>query len=300
MADTLLTEMSAPIPQQGLPEVIGLIAGEGDFPVLLAQGASMAGVRLIIFGVHGLASERLAAFTDQLYSLKLTELSRLFELCRKHGITHVTMAGRVPHRVVLKQFTFDPRILKVLGRLRNKKADSLLRAATEEIEKEGIHVLDSTLFLKSCLPHPGILTPNCPPTPEVMKDIEFGYPIAKEIARLDIGQSIAVRNQVVVAVEGIEGTDGLILRAGELAGAGIVVVKVSKPRQDMRFDVPVFGPKTIENLARAKASGLCVTAGQSLFLHRDEAVAAAEKARITLYAWQETGNETPYEDAVPE
>lgn len=279
-----------------LPPVIGVIAGEGDFPVLLAEGARNAGISVVIFGVNGLASERLSSLTPHFYTLKLTEMTRLFELCRRHNVRHVTMAGRVPHKVLLRQISLDPRILKVLGNLRNKKADSLLRAATEEIEREGIQVLDSTLFLKSTMPAPGLLTPRVRLTEEILKDIEFGYPIAKEIARLDVGQTIAVKNQIVVAVEGIEGTDALIKRAGELAGPGVVIVKVSKPRQDMRFDVPVVGITTFNHLASIKAAALCVTAGQTIFLDRDKAIELANKRKIAIYAYRETGSETPYDE----
>jgi len=177
----------------------------------------------------------------------------------------------------------------VLGRLGNKKADSLLRAATEEIESEGIEVMDSTLFLKSCMPPPGLMTPRVPLTPELQKEIDFAYPIAKQIAGLDIGQTIAVKNQIVVGVEAIEGTDELIERAGALAGPGVVFVKVSKPRQDMRFDVPVIGRKTIEQLTKVKAAALAVTAGKTIFLDREESVAMATANGIALYSHQEAG-----------
>lgn len=290
--------MSTPRGQQELPAVLGLIAGQGDFPVLLGQGARASGVELVIFGVNGLASDRLRELSDHFYILKLTEMTRLFELCGKHGVRHLIMAGRVPHKVLLKQISLDPRILKILGKLRNKKADSLLRAATEEIEREGIQVLDSTLFLKSCMPRPGNLTSKIKINENTQRDMDFGYPIAKEIARLDVGQTIAVKNQIVVAVEGIEGTDELIRRAGELAGPGVVIVKVSKPRQDMRFDVPVIGITTINNLVQIKAAGLCMTAGETIFLDREKAVPLAEKHRIAIYAHEETGFETPFEDAL--
>jgi DUF1009 family protein len=145
------------------------------------------------------------------------------------------------------------------------------------------------------MPAPGLLTPRRPLTDELEREMLFGYPIAKEIARLDVGQTIAVKNQIVVAVEGVEGTDLLIKRAGELAGPGVVIVKVSKPRQDMRFDVPVVGIQTIRNLVAAGAAGLCVTAGQSLFFDRAEAIAMAEEHGICIYSYKETGHETPYE-----
>lgn len=275
--------LSKPVPRK-----IGLIAGQGDFPVLLAQGAKSAGVELIAFGVKGLASDGLDAYASATYILKLTELTRLFELCKHHGIRHLIMAGRIPHRILLQQISFDARILSVLKNLKNKKADSLLLAATREIEKEGIEVLDSTMFLTSCMPEAGFLTsPRVKPTEEFMKEIKFAYPIAKEIAKLDVGQAIAVKNQIVVAVEGIEGTDELILRSGELAGDGVVFVKVSKPRQDMRFDVPVVGKKTFENLQKIKAGGLCVSAGKTIFLDRDYSLEIAHNNNMSVYAWDD-------------
>jgi DUF1009 family protein len=282
-----------PDPARPLPPVMGLIAGEGDFPLLLAQGAHSAGVKLVVFGVAGLASDRLKDVAWKIYSLRLTDLSRLFELCREHDIKHLTMAGRVPHKVLLKQISLDPRVLKVLGRLGNKKADSILKAATEEIESEGIEVLDSTLFLKSTMPPPGLLTPGCPLDEETTREIDFGYPIAKEIARLDIGQTIAVKNQIVVGVEAIEGTDHLILRCGELVGPGVTFVKVSKPLQDMRFDVPVIGKTTIQNLIKIKARALAVTAGKTIFLDREESVELATRNGISLFGYQEPGYRKP-------
>lgn len=290
MSDSLLPSV--------VPPTIGLIAGEGDFPLLLAQGAVGAGVQVVVFGVHGLASDRLQQYASHTYSLKLTDLTRLFELCRQHAVRHVVMAGRVPHNVLLQQITLDPRILRVLGGLRNRKADTLLGAATAEIEKEGIQVLDSTMFLKSCMPRPGVLTPRCAPSEDVLKDMHFGYPIAKEVARLDVGQTIAVKNQIVVAVEGVEGTDQLIRRAGDLAGPGVVIVKVSKPRQDMRFDVPVIGIQTFRHMAAIKAAGLIVTAGTTIFLDREDSLALAEDHRISVLSYEETGNETPYADTI--
>ncbi len=275
------------MPNQPIPKKIGLIAGQGDFPVLLAQGAKSAGVELVAFGVKGLASDALNAYASASYTLKLTELTRLFELCNQHGIRHLIMAGRIPHRILFQQISFDTRILSVLKNLKNKKADSLLLAATREIEKEGIEVLDSTIFLSSCMPEAGYLTTGLRPTEEFIKEIKFAYPIAKEIARLDVGQAIAVKNQIVVAVEGIEGTDELILRSGELAGDGVVFVKVSKPRQDMRFDVPVVGKKTFENLRKINAGGLCVTARKTIFLDRDYSLKIAHDNNIMVYAWDD-------------
>lgn len=267
-----------------IPARIGLIAGEGNFPVILAQAARSEGVEIIAFGVHGLAHEALRRHSTQLYTLKLAEISKLVEYAHQNDIKHVIMAGRIPHGVLLKQISFDPRILRILGGMANKRADSLLKAAVAELEKEGITVLDSTMFLKSCMPEAGLLTPRVEPTDDILRDIEFGYPLAKELGRLDIGQSVAVKNGIVIAVEALEGTDKLIKRSYDLAGEGIVFVKVAKPRQDMRFDVPVVGLTTIRNLAAARAAALCVTAERSLFFDRREAIAMAEQNRICIIA----------------
>lgn len=268
-----------------IPKRIGLIAGEGNFPITLAQAARSEGVEIVIFGVHGFASEELRAHCDVMYSLRLTEMSRLIELSHQHNLRHLVMAGRIPHSIVLlKQLSLDPRLIRLLATLPNKKADSLLSAAVGELEREGFRILDSTMFLKSCMPEPGLLTPNCAATPAILADFDFAYPLAKELGRLDIGQTIAVKNQVVVAVEALEGTDGLIKRSYDLAGEGIVFVKVAKPRQDMRFDVPVVGLTTIRHLAEVKAAALCVTADQSLFFDRKEAIALAEKNSICIMA----------------
>jgi DUF1009 family protein len=267
-----------------VPRRIGLIAGEGNFPVVLAEAARSLGVEVITFGIHGMASDLLAAHSNQTYSLKLAEVSRLIDLAHQHNITHVVMAGRIRHDLLFRQITFDKRILSILSGLKDRRADSLLGAAVAELEKEGITVLDSTMFLKSCMPEAGNLTTRLVPPLEVLEDIEFGYPLAKEIGRLDIGQTIAVKNKVVVAVEALEGTDQLIRRVHPLAGDGVVFIKVSKPRQDMRFDVPVIGLTTIRHLVAARAAALCITAGQTLFFDRPEAIQLAEQNNITIIA----------------
>jgi len=268
-----------------VPARIGLIAGEGNFPLLLAQAARSEGVEIVTFGIQGLASENLRQYSHSLHILKLSEMSRMIDIARQHGVAHVIMAGRIPHNLLLlKQLAFDSRIMKILGGLQNWKADMLLKAAVDELAKEGIEVLDSTLFLKSLMPEPGLLTPRIRPTEDILRDIDFAYPLAKELGRLDIGQTVCVKNGVVVAVEALEGTDELIKRAHLLAGEGCVFVKVAKPRQDMRFDVPVVGMTTIKNLVHARAAALCVTARQSLFFDRPEAIDIAEQSRICIMA----------------
>lgn len=267
-----------------LPERIGIIAGEGDFPVLIAQGARSLGIDIHIYAVRGLASEKLRPLAKTLDELKLTELTRLIDLGREQKVHDLILAGRVPHQLLLKQISFDRRILGLLRGLADKKANSLLETVVVELEKEGFRVLDSTMFLRQCMPHAGVMTKAVPPTAEVLKDIEVAFPLAREIAGLDIGQTVAVKNQIVVGVEALEGTDKLILRAGELAGEGVVFCKVSRPTQDMRYDVPVAGLRTIEHLAQVKAAALCLEARRCLLFDREESVALAERNGITLMA----------------
>lgn len=269
---------------RALPKRLGIVAGEGDFPLLIAQAARSMGIEVVVFAIRGLGSEKLQALAERHFELKLTELSRLVQLGRDNDVSDLVLAGRVPHQVLLKQISFDRRVLSLLKGLTDKKANSLLETVVHELEKENFRVLDSTLFLRQCMPEPGLLTGKCAVTEGIEREIAFALPLAREIARLDIGQTIAVKNQIVVAVEALEGTDKLILRAGELAGEGVVFVKVSRPDQDMRYDVPVAGIKTIENLVQVQAAAFCLEARKSLLFDREESVALAERHGICLLA----------------
>jgi len=251
---------------------------------LIAQGARSLGIDVYVFAVRGLGSDKLGPLAKGFHELKLTDLSRLVGLARENGVHDLILAGRVPHQLLLKQISFDRRVLGLLRNLADKKANSLLETVIIELEKEGFRVLDSTMFLRQCMPHEGVLTRGVPPKEEVLRDIDFALPLAREIAGLDIGQTIAVKNQIVVAVEALEGTDNLILRAGELAGEGIVVCKVSRPTQDMRYDVPVAGIRTIEHLVQVKAAALCLEARRCLLFDREESIRLAERHGISLVA----------------
>jgi UDP-2,3-diacylglucosamine hydrolase len=270
---------------------LGVIAGQGDLPLLICQAARGCGHQTVGFGVSGFASEKLAECVDRMYWLELGQLGRLIELMHENGVRSVIMAGRVPHTSVLQYRHFDWRAVKMLGRTLNKKADSLLGAITRELESENLRVLDSTLFLKSMMPEAGLLTAGRPLTAEAEEDVRFGFPIAKAIGGLDIGQTIVVRDKMVVAVEGAEGTDECIRRAGALAGPGCVVVKVSKPRQDMRFDVPVVGLRTIQVMCEAGCAALAISARECLFLDREAVLAEAHEANIAIVALENPENE---------
>lgn len=263
---------------------IGLIAGQGDFPILIANAARANGVHVLALALKGFASPDLPACADKTVWLELGQLSRAIEVLHENGIRALTMAGRVPHTSVLQYRHFDLRAVKLLAKAINKKADTILGAVTAEFEKENIQILDSSLFLKSLMPEPGLLTPGRPLTEEETADVEFGYPIAKVVAGQDIGQTIVVKRGMVIAVEGAEGTDECVRRAGALAGPGCVVIKVSKPRQDLRFDIPVIGKKTIQVMQESGVTALAVTARETLLFHRDEILRQATELGIGITA----------------
>ncbi len=263
---------------------IGIIAGQGDFPILIANAARANGVQVVALAIKGFASPDLETCADKTIWLELGQLGRAIEVLHENGICALTMAGRVPHTSVLQYRHFDMRAVKLLARALNKKADTLLGAVTAEFEKENIKILDSSLFLKTLMPEPGLLTPARPLTEEEAADVEFGYPIAKAVAGQDIGQTIVVKRGMVIAVEGAEGTDECVRRAGALAGPGCVIVKVSKPRQDLRFDIPVVGKKTIQVMQEAGATALAVTARETLLFHREEILRQATELGIAVTA----------------
>lgn len=263
---------------------IGLIAGQGEFPFLIARAAQSHGIKVTTFAIQGFASPELASCSDTLLWVELGQVGKTIDLMHEHDVHALTMAGRVPHTSVLQYRHFDLRALKMLARTINKKADSLLRVVADELESEGIQVLDSSLFLKQLMPPPGLLTLNRPLAENEHEDVEFGYPIAKVVAGQDIGQTIVVKDKMVVAVEGAEGTDECIRRAAALGGPGCVVVKVSKPQQDLRFDIPVIGKKTIEVMHEAQAAALAISAHESLIFGSEEVLRLAEQFNIAIVA----------------
>lgn len=263
---------------------IGLLAGAGDFPKLIARAARGQGVEVIVFGLEGYAGQDLADLADGVEWLKLGQFQRLLDLLKAREVRHVILAGRVPHATIFQLRHLDMRAIKTLAKAANRKADTLLSTFAAELEAEGHRVLDSSLYLKSLMPEPGLLTPKRPLTEQERQDVSFGLPIAKAVAGQDIGQSIVVKEGVVVAVEGVEGTDECIRRAGQLAGAGCVLVKVSKPRQDFRFDIPVVGLHTIRVLQESGCTALAISARESLVFDGEEFVRAAEAAGIAVTA----------------
>lgn len=260
---------------------LALVAGEGAFPLLLARSARDRGVRVFAYGLKGVTSDEIQSLAEKTTWLEFGKLQKLIDRLHEDGITHLTMAGRVRHESIFDLLKFDMRAVKLLGRLVDRRADSLLLAGVAELEGEGVRVIDSTIFLRSMMPPAGRLTSR-PPSKEVLADVAFGHGLAKAVAGLDVGQTVVVKDRAIVAVEAMEGTDACIERAGQVAGPGCVVVKVSKPRQDRRFDVPVVGLTTVRKLVAARAAALAFSGGETLFFDREEAVALAEREGIAI------------------
>lgn len=270
------------------PSRVGLIAGQGDFPLLIARAATSAGTEVVTICIAGFASQEMPAVSTRHYWLELGQLGKAIETLKAEGVTKLIMAGRVPHNSIFQYKHFDWRAMKLLARAAGKRADALLETVCDEFAREGIEVVESSMFLQSLMPEAGLLTRNRTITDAEQADINFGIPIAKIIAGQDIGQTIVVKDKMVIAVEGIEGTDKCIRRAGELAGPGCVVIKVSKPAQDLRFDIPVIGPGTIKSMKEAGASALALSSGRSLLFHKDAVIAEAEENNIGLTVFEDT------------
>ncbi|MBZ5541348.1 MAG: UDP-2,3-diacylglucosamine diphosphatase LpxI [Acidobacteriia bacterium] len=262
----------------------GLIAGNGRFPFLVLEGARSQGIEMTVLAIKEEASPELATIARRLHWVSLGELSKAIELLQKEGVKQAVMAGQVKHNKIFSSIRPDWRLAKLLFSLPRKNTDALIGAVARVLEDEGIRLVDSTAFLKPLVPEPGVLTRRAPGEREAA-DIAYGLSVARQIAAMDIGQTVVVSDCACVAVEAMEGTDETIARAARLtAGQPLVVVKVSKPGQDMRFDVPVIGLPTIEQMRQSGATALVVDAHKTLLFDRSQLIAAADAAGIAIQA----------------
>ncbi len=262
-------------------EKIGLIAGSGQFPVLFARAARKAGVSVVAVGFVEETDPALAREVDHMYMIKLGQLGKLIDCFKKHGVTQAAMAGAINKTRLYSKIRPDWRAVRFALKLKNKKDDFLLRALASELEQDGITIKPSTVFLPGLLAPEGVLTIRQPNWKE-RRDIRFGWDIAKAIGKLDVGQCVVVKDQAVLAIEGIDGTDETIRRGGRLCGSGAVVVKVSKPNQDLRFDVPAVGLKTIEVMSEVKAKVLVIEAGKTLAFDLEKMIDLANQYGISI------------------
>lgn len=263
-----------------------LIAGNGKFPFLVLDAARSQGIDMAVIAIREEAFPELEKIVPRLHWVSLGELGKAIDLLHQEKATKAVMAGQVKHNKIFSSIRPDWRMAKLLMSLATKNTDSLIGAVAKLLHEEGIELVDSTAFLQPLLPEPGVLTRRAPDARE-MADIEYGRGVARQIAGLDLGQTVVVSDCACVAVEAMEGTDETIERAARIAGdKPITVVKVSKPRQDMRFDVPVVGVPTIGVMKRCRATALAIDARRTLLMDRAEMLAAADAAGIAIQAFE--------------
>ena len=275
----------------------GLIAGNGRFPFMVVEGARRAGVSLSVAAIREETDPDIEDRVDKLMWVGVGQLGKLIKFFKSEGVEKAIMAGQVRHvQIFSKAAIPDARMLKMLLKLPRRNTDSLIGGIADELQNEGIELIDSTFFLQDNLPSAGSLTRREPGDAE-LADIDYGLQVARDIATLDLGQTIVVRGKACVAIEAMEGTDATIRRAGELmrgqkgvakpavlSRGPLTVLKLSKPNQDMRFDVPVVGVPTLETMVEAGATCLCISAGKTLMFDSDQMIAFADKQKIAIVA----------------
>jgi DUF1009 family protein len=313
----------------------GLIAGNGKFPLLVLEGARRAGAALSVVAIHEETDQEIDRIADRVQWVGIGQLGKMIRFLKSEGVEKAIMAGQVKHVQIFSRAVPDARMLKMLLKLPRRNTDSLIGAVAEELNSEGIELIDSTYFLQDYLPQVGTLTEREPDGRE-REDIEYGLEIVREVARLDLGQTVVVRGKACVAIEAMEGTDVTIRRAGELTQGGsdetlttqptaedledagesgkarvgqsgksglvrglsnlmrgrqvnlargrLTVVKLAKPAQDMRFDVPVIGVPTIEAMIESGATCLCISAGKTLMFDREDLISLANQNKIVIIA----------------
>ena len=263
-------------------ESIGIIAGNREFPLLVAKSARREGVRrLYAVGFPGITSKALPKLVDEMAWVGLGQLGKLVKFFEGRNVKTLMMVGQIPHRLALRSLKFDLEGLHFFRSQKEKNAKTMLGGLIQQLEEKGFEFIDSTRFLKDELATEGALT-QLKPNDEMWDDLSYGFRLARRLADLEAGQTVIVKNGVLVALEGMEGTDAAILRGGELAGKGIVVVKSARARQDMRYDVPVVGLETLRALKKARAAVLGIEACRTLILSKKEFIKEAEKMGLAV------------------
>jgi hypothetical protein len=265
-------------------EKIGLIAGNGKFPFLFAREAKRQNLKVVAAAIVGDTSVFLKFFVDEIVWFKVGELKKLFSYFKDRGVVQVIMAGQVnPKNLFDKTLILNDEYKDLMQALEDRKADTIFRGVADKLKAQGLELLDSTFLLKGYLAKSGTLTARTPTKVE-LEDIDFGRTIAKAMGGLDVGQTVVIKEKAIVAIEAMEGTDRCIRRGGAIARVGAVVIKMSKPDQDLRFDIPVVGLRTLQNMAAVKAKCLAIEAGKTLVIDRDACVKLADKTGICIVA----------------
>ena len=260
---------------------LGLIAGNGKFPLIFAGEAKRTGYSVIAVAHRGETDEAIAQAADEVTWVYVGQLGKMIRAFQRAGVTEAVMAGGIRKVKLFGNFRPDLRGARFLAKLKSREDDALLRGVADELAREGIQILESTLCLSHIISSEGVLTRRAP-RQEEWEDIRLGFQTAKEIGRLGIGQTVVVKNQVVLAVEAVEGSDAAIQRGGVLAKTGCVVVKVSKPQQDLRFDVPAVGVETVQRLHEVEAAVLAVEAGKTILLEKEDLLRQADSYGISV------------------
>ena len=260
---------------------LGVIAGSGALPALLTQAAKHAGRPILVIGVTKDVDERLSSLTPEFYQIGVGQVKKIFDTLVEMDVKELAIIGKVSKDLLLNPMRLDTKAIRMLGKLRNKGDSSIFEAVAQEIESMGIKVIDQRLYLGQLLPKKGVITKR-KLSREQERDVEYGMELAREIARLGIGQTVAVRDQIPLAIEAIEGTDETIRRGGRLCKGGAVVAKAARVDHDFRFDVPTVGPDTIDVLAESKAAVLAMESGKAFLLEPEQTIHKANRAKISL------------------
>ncbi|MGM0502157.1 MAG: LpxI family protein, partial [Bacillota bacterium] len=256
---------------------LALLAGNGELPVLFAQGAQQVGLNLMAITVTPEArTEQLQEIVPATEHIEVGQLDKIISALKEAEVSEVVMLGKVTKELLFQGIELDQRFKQLLAQLPEKNDDAIMLAIVNELESEGITVREQTKLMKQFFPQAGTLTTN-EADENTAADMKYGFKMAKEIGRLDIGQTVVVKDQAVMAVEAIEGTDQAILRGGELGQGEVVVAKVSKPQQDHRFDIPTVGVTTIDNMSKVNAKALVIEAGETFIVNQEQVIAKAEE-----------------------
>ena len=270
-------------------ETLGLLAGIGHLPVDVAQSAKKLGYKVVAIAVVADTDPELPENADVFYTINVGKVGKILQTLKQHDVKNVTMIGKVTKEVLYKNGVMIPDLttIRVLASLPDRKDDTIMNAIVKLIEDTGMHVMDQTVLIQPLLPEPGVLTKR-KPTEQEWEDMRFGFRMAKELGRLDIGQTVVVKNRAVMALEAIEGTDACILRGGFLGKGGVIVAKTAKPAQDNRFDMPSVGTTTLTSMIYAGATGIVIEAGRTLLVDRKRTLAMAEEKGITIVSMSES------------
>ncbi|MBF0479467.1 MAG: UDP-2,3-diacylglucosamine diphosphatase LpxI [Candidatus Omnitrophica bacterium] len=263
-------------------KILGLIAGNGQFPILFAQQARSQGYHVVAMGIKGDTSFFLRFFVNELQMFWASDLKKSFEYLRSRGVRQVIMAGQVSQKNLFNpSVPYDEEIQKLFQTMTDRKADTIFSAIGNKLSEYGMTLMDSTALIKDYLAPKGTLTRRGPTQTE-LTDIGFGRDLAKQMGGMDVGQTVVVKEKAIVAIEAMEGTDKTILRGGHISRRGAVVVKMSKPKQDSRFDVPVIGPRTVQNMIKSKCCCLAIESGKTIIIDRERTIKLANKHGISI------------------